>query len=439
MSCPVLCEETDLVVSVGGLVAEVGHSCTADAAALEAQQMHPISRYRKALPMSRSASTPSFRSMGSIRREEDLEVYVVLRNFQEFGGGVFHRLPEPLRDGLRDTGVCHYMTVFKQNDGSFIQFDFGPSDGGDIHVSAPGPFGRVFGMGSNRQKKRVGGQVREIELNTLPDSHMYMGTTNMSLSDIRSWNQIHAATEYELHRSDCRHYVNALVRYTTGVDRAAASALRHQWAKKKSKRKITSHMIRLGQYFTDVANWERVRALSNATGAALMTLAGHQSLARLGAAPFLSSVRAKILPSARGVLAPIQRTILQRPVYAVSTAAVASTMASSTDQMSLRTGPIGMQTSPPIFSVQTAVRTAVQIADNIGKSAAAVSQRTAQAASGLVKAAARQPGTPKSQAKSIQRSNTTQGKLLSIENGASEGPKRAFNAVQHLALIAARR
>jgi hypothetical protein len=86
----------------------------------------------------------------------DLEVYVVLRNFQEFGGGIFHRLPEPLRNGLRDSGVCHYMTVFKQKDGTMVQFDFGPAVGGDIHVAGPGPLNKS----SKERKKAVVGQVR---------------------------------------------------------------------------------------------------------------------------------------------------------------------------------------------------------------------------------------------------------------------------------------
>ena len=46
---------------------------------------------------------------------------------------------------------------------------------------------------------------------------MLVGTTNLSLADIRSFNALQSRVLYLLHRNDCRHYVNSLVQYTTGV------------------------------------------------------------------------------------------------------------------------------------------------------------------------------------------------------------------------------
>ena len=40
---------------------------------------------------------------------------------QEFGGGIFQRLPRTLRKGVRDSGICHYLAVFRQKDGSLVQ------------------------------------------------------------------------------------------------------------------------------------------------------------------------------------------------------------------------------------------------------------------------------------------------------------------------------
>ena len=86
-------------------------------------------------------STPSLTALGA-PAGSGLEVYVVMRSFTEFGGGLFRKLPAPVRRGVRDAGLCHYMTVFKAPDGSLVQFDFGPK-GGDIHV-ARGPFARLL-------------------------------------------------------------------------------------------------------------------------------------------------------------------------------------------------------------------------------------------------------------------------------------------------------
>lgn len=110
-------------------------------------------------------STPTLRSLGDASSEDGMEVFVVLRNFQELAGGMFHRLPGPLRDGVRDCGVCHYMMVFRQRDGTLTQFDFGPAAGGDIYIPA-GPFSRLLTPLNRKRSRvlRVEGKVRECKV-----------------------------------------------------------------------------------------------------------------------------------------------------------------------------------------------------------------------------------------------------------------------------------
>lgn len=313
--------------------------------------------------MHRSASTPTLRVFGESSRSDDgMEVYVVLRNFQEFAGGVFNRLPGPLREGVRDSGICHYMTVFRSPDGTMTMFDFGPEAGGDIHVGR-GPFSRFLNKSSDRRsvRRQVRACVRENTVASLPAPHMYVGRTNLSLADIRAWNEVHAGTEYELHRSDCRHYVNSLVHYSTGVERATTSALRHQWAINREKYGIGGAVLRLGHYMTDVANWERVKAVSNATAAVIAAVTGQQALARLRTASFLRY--------------PLRRVLVQRPMYAVGTAAVATYAASSGQTPAAVRETIGVG-SRIANGVQSALRVAAGLAERVGRGATTFTQQT---------------------------------------------------------------
>jgi len=205
---------------------------------------------------------------------------------------------------------------------------------------------------------------------------MFVGRTHLSLSDIRAWNSVHAATKYELHKSDCRHYVNSLVRYTTGLERATATALRNQWRKNRERYGLAECVVRLGQLMTDVANWNKVRAVGQATTAALMTLTGQQALARLRTAPLLRAVNQRLLPVARNTLLPVRRAITRRPVYAVGTAAVAGTYAASGGQT-----PAGVRETLSVGArvaggVQGAMIAAARMAEHIGRSASKATQQT---------------------------------------------------------------
>jgi hypothetical protein len=130
---------------------------------------------RPAASLRKCASTPALRLLGAPAGAEaeegaGLEVFVVLRNFQETLGGVLHRLPPRVRDCVRDAGVCHYMIAVRKPDGSIVQFDFGPKAGGDIHVGA-GPLAAVLSKAPRargRASRRVDGTVRECQVRPAP-------------------------------------------------------------------------------------------------------------------------------------------------------------------------------------------------------------------------------------------------------------------------------
>lgn len=69
------------------------------------------------------------------------------------------------------------------------------------------------------------------------------------------------AQHYELHRNDCRHYINCLVKYTTGQEQAASACLATQWqrARELGTYGLATSVVRLTQFFTDLANWGKVQ------------------------------------------------------------------------------------------------------------------------------------------------------------------------------------
>lgn len=120
-----------------------------------------LSVLRKQTSLRKCVSTPTLHALCT-PDNGGLEVYVVTRSFQEFGGRFFRKLPTPVRNGVRDSGLCHYMTVFRQPDGSLVQFDFGPK-GGDIHV-ARGPFARLLSKSRGSPRRVAVGEVRENQV-----------------------------------------------------------------------------------------------------------------------------------------------------------------------------------------------------------------------------------------------------------------------------------
>ena len=200
------------------------------------------------------------------------------REFQEWGKGIYNRLPTPIRNGLKAAGVCHYMVVVRDGPGGDLySFDFGPVGGDvtgalsggvagfpevapaqlcfddvvpgslpmrrsqstpalfkeapeeeadepvEILAAAKDPAAAAATDGSSstgaksrrrrplgrREKKWVVGEIREHKIDELPEGTHFLGTTEMTLDDIRDFNAGRNKM-YALHDNDCRHYMNDL-------------------------------------------------------------------------------------------------------------------------------------------------------------------------------------------------------------------------------------
>jgi hypothetical protein len=279
--------------------------------------------------MRKCTSTPALARLGEpagAPGAASLDVFVGLRSFKNFYGDVWERLPAPVRDGVRDAGVAHFTAVFRAPDGSLTQFDFGPSDGGDIHLDARSPLARVLALSPLTRgaaahpalgaHRRVNGAVREAPLAALPSAHMYAGGTALSLADVRAWNAARAAPAYELHRSDCRHYADALVRHATGLERATATTLRHQWARECERYGAPARaLIRAGHVLTDYQNWNALRSAGRAATALAAGFAGRRVLA--GVLPAAARAGPALAP-------PVRRALARRPAVAAGAAAAAA-------------------------------------------------------------------------------------------------------------------
>lgn len=311
-----------------------------------------------------------------------MEVYVILRSFKEFGGGVFTRLPKRVKHGVRDAGICHYLAVFKQRDGSLVQFDFGPR-GGDIHV-AQGPFAFLSKSADGKMQRLVPGEVRERRLTKLPEAHMYCGRTPLTMQDVRAWNtlQEQGCMDYELHRNDCRHYINCLVKYTTGSDQATSATLHHQWqrARQTGTYGLATGMVRLTQFVTDVANWGKVQLATSVGMYGALALSGHKALAAirpLGGLP--AGARARLQPVGKALARPMRQALGRKPVMVGTTAAVATLAASANQVPALReTVTVGARVASTIRTAAQAALAATTTA--VTRASAATRHTTNQAA-----------------------------------------------------------
>eukprot|EP00897_Mesotaenium_endlicherianum_P004825 jgi/Mesen1/4370/ME000221S03498 len=183
-----------------------------------------------------SETRPGDSSSRTACGSESWDVYVCYRPLREVPGDFYSRLPPHVKTSLRDLGVCHFMTIFKSSSGQLVQFDFGPR-GGDIVMDFPG---------SSRSRRRCNskmaciqqlqrenitiyagpkGEIREEQLEMLPETAIYIGPSSANLHTVR---QLNAGQNlfYELNENDCRHYVDMVIKQTTGLDRASAFLMR---------------------------------------------------------------------------------------------------------------------------------------------------------------------------------------------------------------------
>ena len=221
------------------------------------------------------------------------EVYVVSRPFQEWGKGIFSALPNGARQALLTAGVAHFMLVYKDlKTGQMQQFDFGPV-GGDVHdrlfaltggktyrSSERGARDTVYAMTRGSAQKQhkarrksscVQGDIRETSLRTLPKNAFLVGTTHLSLDDIKNFNDARD-TMYELHVNDCRHYLNDLSYYLTRESAACSRFVNYSIMRRLEEKKgqFWEHHMWLTKALADVENVSHWNKAGRFAGATLM-------------------------------------------------------------------------------------------------------------------------------------------------------------------------
>eukprot|EP00879_Flechtneria_rotunda_P004631 GHRR01004889.1.p1 GENE.GHRR01004889.1~~GHRR01004889.1.p1 ORF type:complete len:785 (+),score=318.55 GHRR01004889.1:460-2814(+) len=153
-----------------------------------------------------------------------------------------------------------------------------------------------------RPKKGVGGAIRERHLDELPVACMYMGRTQLTLDGIRRYNRAQGSLLYTLHDNDCRHYVNSLVQYATGVERSTQHLKRHYFNTRHADKWLWyGWFISATQFVTDVGNWSNVQAGAVVT---LLAMTGRSTLAQLKtltlpAMPAVTQALPSLIPSVR--------------------------------------------------------------------------------------------------------------------------------------------
>eukprot|EP00191_Tetraselmis_sp_GSL018_P012134 CAMPEP_0177619704 /NCGR_PEP_ID=MMETSP0419_2-20121207/26433_1 /TAXON_ID=582737 /ORGANISM="Tetraselmis sp., Strain GSL018" /LENGTH=225 /DNA_ID=CAMNT_0019119051 /DNA_START=465 /DNA_END=1139 /DNA_ORIENTATION=- len=122
------------------------------------------------------------------------------------------------------------------------------------------------------------GEIRERIFSDLPESHLYIGRTTLSLQDIRNYNKLQNSL-YKLNANDCRHYVNNLVQYTTGYEAASSSLVNHNLvALRGGELGWDGQLLKAAKELTDVNNWPTVKSLGQGSLAAAGIFLGRLSL-----------------------------------------------------------------------------------------------------------------------------------------------------------------
>ena len=118
---------------------------------------------------------------------------------------------------------------------------------------------------------------------TIPEFAYYIGKTRLSIDEIRAFAQIQD-TVYSLNRDDCRHFVNSVVMYMTGVPSSVRVAVQ-EFVKMRSYSPgdpIVGDVARaFGTRFFDVDHGPAFRMALAATNAGLISTAVSLPLARL--------------------------------------------------------------------------------------------------------------------------------------------------------------
>ena len=231
------------------------------------------------------------------------EVYVMLRPFKAFGERTLKYLApsgaKTFRDVMKRVGICHYVIAFREvgSDKGYLAFDFGPMGGTDRDVCVSNKEEGLVPVGQGGSKA-VRGEVREAKIEELAKDHLKVGTTSLTLDEIRTLCEDFPSS-YELHVNDCRHFVNAVAEAATGVRRASLVVGRDSM-KRESLLKCWSPW-EVGMILTDYQNFPWVQRYSKTFTTVMAAITGGKigwSLCRptasLGIGGFLGQVPAQL-------------------------------------------------------------------------------------------------------------------------------------------------
>jgi len=154
-------------------------------------------------------------------------------------------------------------------------------------ADGPGPGAADSGPAhANPEVGAVLGEVREVSWGELPEGGVHMthlGTTSMSLEDLRDFS--HSFNNmYEVHKNDCRHFVDQCAAAATGTPRASRKAPSQRMleagvpAWHQSLWSVASHLV-------DYQNWAKVKAGCQLTLASVVLTRSPLTPLKLALAP----------------------------------------------------------------------------------------------------------------------------------------------------------
>lgn len=233
------------------------------------------------------------------------------------------------RDCMKKCGVCHFLIAFRdKGEGSdYTVFDFGPT-GLDVAFTNKGqglvPVTEAEYPNKPKKSKAVVGEIREVSLSSLPKDTVCLGTTGMTMDEIRQFVK-EQPIWYELHLNDCRHFVNKIAKASTGVERASLTVGRHVlrgWSEEGSVMSMFSPW-EVGVLLTDYQNWPWVKQYTKTIAALLAAISG----TRIGF-PMLNLKPTQLAATPIATLAKAScKQLVQKPVRNTAITACATAVA----------------------------------------------------------------------------------------------------------------
>ena len=209
--------------------------------------------------------------------------------------GLYKRCSPGMKRKMLHLGICHYVTAFRDTEtGEVTVFDFGP-EGADVAVGV-GPLRRRRASSSGRPGA-FDGEIREARLppgEALPDEHLVVGRTRMTLDDVRAFNRDGFDRQYKMNTNDCRHYVNAVCSHCVGETRRVNWTLRlvkSTYSADRVSRQLSPSpalvsaammpvrglqdaSVAVGQHFFEATTFRNISCVSRTLFATVMALSG---------------------------------------------------------------------------------------------------------------------------------------------------------------------